>query len=235
MSPRSRLLRNQGLIAAGFSVLVGVFLPLQLGLGLAKFGGHEYIMRVSMLSAVRVEGPGVSVAASLYALIISTHELDPEAIRPRIVGAARWTLALVVGSLPSVVALVLVLGALVCHFGFHVPWGVVWSSHRVLESSDLLACVSGLFEGLAVCAAFCWFALPFMGRRSWSLLRKLGVTWGAFALFHVLGGVLSPLRSQSGVVICVVARQRAVALWRALNQRRASKKSKKKMSESPLR
>jgi hypothetical protein len=186
-----RLLSMQSAIGAILSLVVGVVTTVQFSFGLVKFGGLEYAPRVLILSAVHDYGPGVSAAASLYALLVWTHEFQPNAIRPCLVRAAPWTLGLVALTAPLAVLLAVVSGNLVSNWAYGVPWDLIGASHRIVTLGDVADGGLGLIGNLFVSGVFCWFALPIMSRRSWALLHKLGVTWAAFALLGSVSHLLT--------------------------------------------
>lgn len=187
-----RLLSLQSLIATTFSVVVGIINTAQFSFGLAKFGGLEYAPRVLILSVVRVMGPGVSTAAALYALVVWTHELDPSAIRLQLRRSAPWTIGLILLIDPLATIVAIASGNLISHWVYGVPWDLIRSSHRILTLHDVTAAGLALVESTVLTCVFCWFALPVMRRRSWSLLQKLGATWVAFVVLRGLTHLVEP-------------------------------------------
>jgi|SRR6478752_108284 len=175
--PLRRLLYLQGLFATAFSILLGVVITVQFGFGLAKFGGLEYAPRALALSVVRSLGGGVSVAASLYALLVWTHRLDPSAVRPHLLQAAPSAIGLVLLTTPIAIGLALASGYLTSHWAYGVPWNLILASRSILTGSDVAAAGLILAETLVLTSALTWFALPFMCSRRWPLVRKLGATY----------------------------------------------------------
>jgi len=69
--------------------------PVRPCLGEVRWAGVRAAPRVLVLSVVRSLGGGLSVAASLYALVVWTHRLDLNAIRPHLIRVAPSTVGLV--------------------------------------------------------------------------------------------------------------------------------------------
>ena len=194
----TRLLFMQGAIAVALSVLVGAATTVQFSFGLAKFGGLEYLPRVLVLSMSRVFGTGVSASASLFALLVWTHPLDENAIRPSLLRAAAWCLGVVILMSPIAATLAIASGFLTSRWAYGVPWDLILASRWVPALADLPAIGLILVQDVALAGAFCWFALPLMTRRSWSLLRKFGATWTAFAIVQIVSKLAAAMLRTAG-------------------------------------
>ena len=184
--PRGQLETIQLIVAGAFASLAGSVTTIQFCFGLARFGGLEYAPRVSVMSSVRVLGPGTSVSATLIALLIWTHRLDAGAVQPTLSRAAPRALLVAILSVAATTALAASFGFFVAHWVYDVPWDAIAKSRTVLSLSDIPAAVETFVGSAALASAFCWFALPVMRRRSWSLAEKIGATWAAAILVRII-------------------------------------------------
>jgi hypothetical protein len=180
-------LRLQCIIAGAFAVLAGSVATVHFCFGLAKFGGLEYAPRVTLLSSIHALGPAVSAWALLLALLIWTHPLDADAIRPSLLRAAPRALLVALVSVPVTTTLAASSSFFVTHWLYDVPWNVVAASRSVLSLSDFPAVIETFVSNAALAGALCWFTLPVLRRRGWSLLQKLGATWVAAILLRIVG------------------------------------------------
>lgn len=182
-SSLKKLVYLQSVIALALSLLAGFGLVVQIGFGLRKFGGLEYIPRILALSAVRTIGGGVVAAASLYALLAWTHHASPADIRRNLRRAVPPTLGFSVLALPLTVALTLIAGLATGTLVYGVD-----AEPRTLVSTirleDLAAAYLTLFESVLAAAFFCWWAIPLMGRKYWSLPQKFLATFATFLLLR---------------------------------------------------
>lgn len=181
-----QLLFLQAVLAVAFSVLLGIVTTVQFATGLLKFGGLEYAPRVTVLSVVRDGvGSGASAAAALFAVLVWTHRVEAHAVRSHLRRAAPAVLLVALAATPVTIAVAVASGFLTSNCIYGVPWSLIAASRFFLTLQDLPPAGYILLESLALNSAFCWFALPFMRRRSWSLPQKIGGTWAAFAVFSL--------------------------------------------------
>ncbi len=188
------VVRLHVVIAVALSVLVGTVTTVQLSAGLSKFGGLEYVPRISVLSAVRVLGPAVSGCAGLFAILIWTHRVGPIALRRQVLQAGPWVALMTLLAVPLTTALLAGSGFLISTCLYRVPWETVATSVRTITIEDAAAALSAFAWSVSFSAAFGWFAFPAMSRRSWSLTRKVGATLfanGLLALAFQVADVLS--------------------------------------------
>ncbi|HEX2877837.1 MAG TPA: hypothetical protein VHP33_41595 [Polyangiaceae bacterium] len=169
---------------------------LQYGWGLGKFGGHEYMMRVVLLSALRSLGPGVAGSALLTAYVVWAAALPRarlEAELPRFLKRG-----LLVSGPGYVVAAAVAIagGALVSYFGYGVSGSVVRGSVHVVGAADV---GYGLYATLLDTALIVLLASRFLlrlqaGQRS--LPMQLIIAWtfvtGLRLTVALLGSMLVP-------------------------------------------
>ena len=193
-----RLVMLQLAIACSFAVVAGSLSTIQFCFGLAKFGGLEYAPRVTVLSSVREVGPAVSASATLLALLVCTRRWDAEVIRASLLRAAVWVILVAVAGVPPTTIVALASGFFVAHFGYGVPWAAIEASRSAVTWADSFGTLQTFAWCVSVDALFCWFALPAMSRRSWSLAQRVGATWAsAVAVRLLVAGAefaLEPLR-----------------------------------------
>ncbi len=191
-----RFCRIYAICVVAFAALVGAGTAFQFGLGLGKFGGHEYMMRVVVLSALRSLGPGVAGSALLIAFVVWAHPLPVaflESELPRFLkrGALISGLGYVVAAAVSVA-----LGLAVATLAFSVPWSLAWGAFRVVEPRDVGL---GLFATLldsALILFLAWRYLPRLQAGRASLPMKLILAWtfgtGLRLTVGLLGSMLLP-------------------------------------------
>lgn len=191
-----RFCRVYAIAVVALAAFVGVLTAFQYGLGLGKFGGHEYMMRVVLLSALRTLGPGVAGSALLIALVVWAHPLPVPRLEhelPRFI--RRGALVSAPGYLVAA-AVSVALGFAVANLGFAVPWSLVGRSLGVLQARDV---GHGLFataldSGLILVLA--WRYLPRLQAGRSSLPMKLILAWtfgtGLRLTVGLLGSMLLP-------------------------------------------
>lgn len=173
-------------IAFVFSCLVGSADALQAGFDLGKFGGLEYVPRVVLISSVRVLGPATSTSAALFALLIWADRLALDAIRSTLVRVAPRVFLMAFVGAAVTITFGVCSGFLTAHWVYGVPWEAVAASPDVLTLSDLPAAAGSFVLNAALVGAFCWFALPAMTLRAWSLAQKIGATWGTVIVVRMV-------------------------------------------------
>lgn len=185
-----RLLAIWGAIVAA---IFGAAVTLQVGVGLYKFGGSQYLPRVVALSIVREGGAGTTASAAVLALVNWSHHHRPTELR------RFWRPAFLRGLLGvAIVFPIATTLALASSFGVGLSvYGIDWTTFssgaaRTVSSSDLAvgfaeAVVSGL-----VLVPLASFLLPTIARLAWNLPLKLAATWsGLFAIGVLSRAVLS--------------------------------------------
>lgn len=191
-----RFCRIYALGVVALAALVGVATALQFGWGLGKFGGHEYMMRVVVLSSLRSLAPGVAGSALLIAFVVWAHPLPAarlEAELPRFLKRG----ALISGPGYLVAAAVSVaLGLVVANLAFSVPWTFARHGFGVVEPRDVGL---GLFATLLDSALILFLAsryLPRLQAGRASLPMKLILAWtfgtGLRLSVGLLGSLLLP-------------------------------------------
>ena len=188
-----RLRRLQATFAVALSVLVGSMGAVQFCFGLGQFGGLEYAARVLVLSSVRTFGPQISVSAACLALLVWTHQTTADAVRPNLLRAAPWSLPMVVIGTMATIATTIGSGLVVIHWAYDVSWSTIAASRSELTAADIPPALKSVALNASLASAFCWFALPEMARRTWSLTRKIGawsggavIAWCAFELANAV-------------------------------------------------
>jgi len=176
-----------------FAALMGAVMAAQMGFGLRKFGGAEYIMRLVTLSGVRSLAPGVTGSALLVAFVVWAHPLPLPRLEielPRLLKRAMLV------SLPGYVVAALVVpgvALLVSHFAFAVPWAAWSVAFRIITMSDW---ASGVFSAVADAALIVFLAWRYLARlqagRS-SLPMKLVLVWTFATGLRLTLGLLSTL------------------------------------------
>lgn len=157
--------------------MAGALTAAQMGFGLRKFGGYEYIMRIVTLKSVAALAPGVTGSALLVAFIVWAHPLPPLQVQsdlPRLLKRA----ALVTLPGYAVAATVAIgVGLLVCHFAFGVDWGTGRQALAIVRLSD---CAFGALAALVDAGLIVFLAWRYLVRlqagRS-SLPMKLVLAW----------------------------------------------------------
>jgi hypothetical protein len=181
-----RLTRLQCIIAGAFAVLAGSAATVQFCFGLARYGGLEYAPRVTVISSVRVLGPATSASAMLVALLIWTHQLDADVIRKALVRAAPRVLLAALISVPVTTALAVSSSLLVANWVYDISWHAIASSRAVLRLGDVPAAIEVFVVCAGLTGTLCWFALPVLKRRAWSLVGKLGAAWVAAIVARIV-------------------------------------------------
>jgi Permease MlaE len=191
-----RFCRIYAIAVVALAAFVGVVTAFQYGLGLGKFGGHEYMMRVVLLSSLRSLGPGVAGSALLIAFVVWAHPLPVarlEAELPRFLKRG----ALISGPGYLVAAAVsIALGLVVANLAFSVPWSFAGRAFTVAAPRDVGL---GLFATALDTALIVFLASRYLVRlqagRS-SLPMKLILAWtfgtGLRLTVGLLGSLLSP-------------------------------------------
>jgi hypothetical protein len=191
-----RFCRIYAIAVVTLAALVGVVTALQYGWGLGKFGGHEYMMRVVVLSALRSLGPGVAGSALLIAFVVWAHPLPVPRLElelPRFI--RRGALVSAPGYLVAA-AVSIVLGLLVANWAFAVPWSLAGRCLSVVEPRDLGL---GLFATALDSALILFLAsryLPRLQAGRASLPMKLILAWtfgtGLRMTVGLLGSLILP-------------------------------------------
>jgi ABC-type transporter Mla maintaining outer membrane lipid asymmetry permease subunit MlaE len=189
-----RFCRIFAIAVVAFAALVGAVSTAQMGFGLRKFGGYEYVMRVVVLSSVRSLAPGVTGSALLVAFVVWAHPLPLPLLQqdlPRLLKRALLV------SLPGyLVAAIIAIGAglLVAHFALGVPWADGRRAFGFLRWSDAGAGALGTLvdAGLIVFLAWRYLARLQMGRSSLPMKLVLAWTFGT-GLRITLGLIVSLL------------------------------------------
>jgi len=172
-----RFCRIYALGVAAFAALVGAVLVGQMGFGLRKFGGHEYIMRVVALSSVRSVAPGVAGSALLLAFVVWAHPLPAAQLQAELPRFLKRGLLL---SLPGyVVAMAIAVGValVVCHLLFGVPWAAGRVALGSLRPSDWVAGALSTLVDAGLIALLAWRYLPRLQLGRASLPMKLVIAW----------------------------------------------------------
>jgi len=195
-----RLGVTQATFAGAFAILTGGISALQFGFGLSRFGGLEYALRLISINSVRELGPATSVSAALFALLSWTHRMDPDAVRSNLWRASPQTFLIAIIGVFATTALAVCSGLCVAHWVYDVPWNALATACSVLSLEDVPAAIEAFALNAALAGAFCWFALPVMRRRSWSLAQKVGTAWAGHILVWLvieIVGVAIEFASQS--------------------------------------
>jgi hypothetical protein len=177
------------------AVTIGSVLTLQVADGLTKFGGLEYLARVTSLSIVRDLAPGAAATATFLALIVWSHPLDAATLRARLRSTIGRALLTALASLPLVTSVAVGTAMLTARVFHGVSWGASLSATvQTIHPADLSAAleVLGVYAGGVGLLAY--FSLAPFNRMGWSLSLKIVAAWVAlFAVRPVLVGILSVL------------------------------------------
>jgi hypothetical protein len=191
-----RFCRIYAIAVVALAAFVGVVTALQYGWGLGKLGGHEYMMRVVLLSSLRSLGPGVAGSALLIAFVVWAHPLPVarlEAELPR--SLKRGVLVSGPGYLVAA-AVSIALGFVVANLAFSVPLSSAGRAFGFVEPRDVGL---GLFATALDTALIVFLASRYLLRlqagRS-SLPMKLILAWtfgtGLRLTVGLLGSLLLP-------------------------------------------
>jgi Permease MlaE len=188
-----RFCRLYALSVVAFAALIGVVMAAQMGFGLRKFGGFEYIMPVIALSSVRSLAPGVTGSALLVAFVVWAHPLrlpELQSDLPRLLKRALLV------TLPGFVAAVLVAlgsGLVFAHLGLGVSWHAAQAALASLTRADwAVGALSALIDaGLIVFLA--WRYLPRLQAAGSSLPMKLVLAWTFGTGLRMTVGLLGSL------------------------------------------
>lgn len=182
----ARLALLQGAFSVAFSIAAGSIAAAQLGIGLEKFEGLKYAGRLLMLASVRSFGPAIAAWAALLALLVWSRPMPAAVLRANLERAAPRALPIAVAAAPVTTLLMIVSGFGVLHWVFGVSWPVIASSRDAVSSDDIPAAFVSFAVWAAPGGAFCWFGLPAMARRSWSLGQKLLALFGLIVLVRIV-------------------------------------------------
>ena len=191
-----RFCRVYAVVVLALAVVAGAGTAVQFGLGLGKFGGHEYMMRVVLLSAVRSLAPGVAGSALMIAYVVWAHPLGAAALQSELPRFLKR--GMLVSGPGYVVAAVVAIGVgfLTAHFGFGVPWDLAKQSFAMLTRGDVAA---GLMFTLLDAALIVFLAsryLPKLQASRQSLPMKLVLAWtfgtGLRLTVALLGSLILP-------------------------------------------
>lgn len=191
-----RFCRVYALVVLAFAVVAGAGTALQFGLGLGKFGGHDYMMRVVLLSALRSLAPGVAGSALMIAYVVWAHPLSAAALQAELPRFLKR--GLVVSGPGYVVAAVVAIGVgfLTAHFGFAVPWELARQSFATATRGDVAAGLMFTLLDAALIAFLAWRYLPKLQATRQPLPMKLVVAWtfgtGLRLTVALLGSMLLP-------------------------------------------
>lgn len=188
-----RFCRIYALGVVAFAALLGAVMAAQMGFGLRKFGGHEYIMRIVTLSGVGSLAPGATGSALLVAFVVWAHPLPVAQVKadlPRLLKRAMLV------SLPGYLVAAMVvpgIALVISHFAFAVPWAAWSQALRIVTPGDWAAgAFSALFDaGLIVFLA--WRYLARLQASPSSLPMKLVLVWTFATGLRLTLGVLSTL------------------------------------------
>lgn len=178
------------------ALVAGAGTALQFGLGLGKFGGHEYMMRVVLLSAVRSLGPGVAGSALMIAYVVWAHPLSAAGLQAELPQFLKRGM-LVSGPGYAVAAVVASgVGFLTAHFGFAVPWDLARQSFASATRGDVAAGLMFTLLDAGLVVFLAWRYLPKLQATRQSLPMKLVVAWsfgtGLRLTVALLGSMLLP-------------------------------------------
>jgi hypothetical protein len=176
------------------AAFVGALLAGQAGLGLQKFGGAEYLMRVVILSVARSLAPGVTGSALLVAFVVWAHPLPVSQLQAELPRFIKRGLLVTLPGYAVALAVGVAVGLLVAGLAFGVPWDAGRSALGSILPTDLAAgALSALADaGLIVFLAWRYLARLQAGRSSLPMKLVLAWTFGT-GLRITLGLVVSLL------------------------------------------
>ncbi|MES1189354.1 MAG: ABC transporter permease [Myxococcales bacterium] len=176
-SATSRFYRVYVFAVLAFAALVGAVLVVQMGFGLQKFGGQEYILRVVALSCVRSVGPGVAGSALLLSFVVAAHPWPAAQLQAQLVGFVKRGALLTLPGFALAVATALGVALVLCHALFAVPWAAGPAALGSVERNDWLAGTVSALADAALIAFLAWRYLPRLQAGRSSLPMKLVIAW----------------------------------------------------------
>lgn len=194
-NPLSRPPEFVGVYAAWLTTLTTLAAILEtvtMGIGLSKFGGHEYIPRVMVLRTVRELSVGIVVAAAVFSWIWCTHRWTPASVRAsfRVVGLR----ALIVMPIAYVLACTATLAiSSVITFALYglPPRDFAFAASKTVDAVDVgIGMFSMLTQALLV-LTIAWFVMPRLATVSWGLRWKLIAAWISLAVFRAVVALVS--------------------------------------------
>jgi hypothetical protein len=160
-----------------FAALIGAVMAGQMGFGLRKFGGYEYLMRVVALSSVRSLGPGVAGSALMVAFVVWAHPLSPPQLQTELPRFVKRGMLVTLPGYAAAVAIALGAGLLASRLLFGVPWAAGGAALGFLSPSDWLAGALSALADAGLVALLAWRYLPRLQAGRSSLPMKLVIAW----------------------------------------------------------
>jgi hypothetical protein len=188
-----RFCRLYALGVAAFAALLGAVMAVQTGFGLQKLGGHEYIMRVVTLSAVRSLAPGVTGSALLVAFVVWAHPLTASQTQADLPRLLKRGLLI---SLPGYLLAALVVpgvALVVAHFAFGVAWAALGQSLSIITPADWATGALSAYLDAGLIVLLAWRYLLRLQASPSSLPMKLVLAWTFATGLRLTLGVLSAL------------------------------------------
>jgi hypothetical protein len=172
-----RFCRIYAIAVVAFAALVGAVMAAQMGFGLRKLGGHEYIMRVVALSTARSLAPAIAGSALLLAFVVWAHPLPVQQLQTELPRFIKRGLLVTLPGYAIAAAIALCVGTLVSHVLFGVPWAAGREGAGFLLARDgLVGAISALTDAALICF-LAWRYLPRLQAGRSSLPMKLVIAW----------------------------------------------------------
>lgn len=188
-----RFCRVYAAVVLALAVVAGAGTAVQFGWGLGKFGGHEYMMRVVLLSAVRSLAPGVAGSALMIAYVVWAHPLSAAALQAELPRFLKRGMAVSGPGYAVAAAVAIGVGFLTAHFGFAVPWDLAGQSFARLARGDVAAGLLFTLFDAALIVFLAWRYLPKLQASRQSLPMKLVLAWTFGTGLRLTVGLLSSM------------------------------------------
>jgi hypothetical protein len=188
-----RFCRIYAIAVVVFAALMGAATAVQFGIGLRKFGGHEYLMRAITLNGVNSLAPGATGSALLLAFVLWGHSLpipQLQADLPRLLKRAMLV------ALPGYLAAALVLSGValvVSHFAFGVPWRAWSSAFATITRGDWSGGAFSALVDAGLIVVLAWRYLARLQASVPSLPKKLVIVWTVSTGLRMTVGLLGSL------------------------------------------
>lgn len=187
-----RFCKLYAIALAAIACFLGAVQTVQFAVGLAKFGGQEYLWRVALLAALRSYGPAVNGSALLLALLIWSQSLTPGALTLELPGKLKRGLLLSLLGYPAAVLLLLGVSLPIAAGVFAMPLGMLPAALRLVTAGDIaLGYLSALVDALVICFV-AWRGLPALHRTRLSLPARIAVAWPVLFVIRSVIGLALP-------------------------------------------
>lgn len=170
-----RFCRIYALGVVAFAAFVGV--AHAFGLASSKFAGHEYLMSVIVLNAVRSLAAAVIGSALLVALVVWAHPMPVAQMQADLPRVLKRGLLVSAPGYAVAVALIAGLGLLLASLAFSVPSSFAPRALAMVLPTDWLAGALCAMADSGLVVFLAWRYLPRLQAGRSSLAMKLVIAW----------------------------------------------------------